>query len=224
MCRSRCEGALAAVSFSTAVARGGMMTSASGARAATARWMGSPSYAPSASTVPIGPAIWSSSGPTSEASPSSVLVDAEARIAPVSGATARCGFRHVRRAAPWRAASRRRSAAAARRPERGRPAGTVTLLTTPLPGRALRGMEPHDDAPDPRYAGHRYPAEAIATAVWLYFRFPLSLRMACCSEVSGARDRPSPVGDQATRTEFGRPRSSMRLRTMTPMATSVACA
>ncbi|MHA7066222.1 IS6 family transposase [Azospirillum argentinense] len=31
--------------------------------------------------------------------------------------------------------------------------------------------------PDPRYAGYRFPAEVIATAVWLYFRFPLSLRM-----------------------------------------------
>ena len=30
---------------------------------------------------------------------------------------------------------------------------------------------------DPRFAGYRYPAEVIATAVWLYFRFPLSLRM-----------------------------------------------
>jgi transposase-like protein len=30
---------------------------------------------------------------------------------------------------------------------------------------------------DPRYAGHRYPAEVICYAVWLYFRFPLSLRM-----------------------------------------------
>jgi len=27
------------------------------------------------------------------------------------------------------------------------------------------------------YAGRRYPAEGIAHAVWLYFRFPLSLRM-----------------------------------------------
>ncbi|CAO3437430.1 transposase [Azospirillum endophyticum] len=26
--------------------------------------------------------------------------------------------------------------------------------------------------PNPRYAGYRYPAEIIATAVWLYFRFP----------------------------------------------------
>src|SRR6185503_9469104 len=27
------------------------------------------------------------------------------------------------------------------------------------------------------YAGHRFPAEIIAHVVWLYFRFPLSLRM-----------------------------------------------
>jgi putative transposase len=30
---------------------------------------------------------------------------------------------------------------------------------------------------DPIYGGHRYPAEIISYAVWLYFRFPLSLRM-----------------------------------------------
>jgi putative transposase len=30
---------------------------------------------------------------------------------------------------------------------------------------------------DPLYAGYRYPAELIGYAVWLYFRFPLSLRM-----------------------------------------------
>lgn len=30
---------------------------------------------------------------------------------------------------------------------------------------------------DRRYTGYRYPAEVIVTAVWLYFRFPLSLRM-----------------------------------------------
>src|SRR3954470_11454218 len=28
-----------------------------------------------------------------------------------------------------------------------------------------------------RYAGYRFPAEVISHAVWLYFRFPLSLRM-----------------------------------------------
>src|ERR671932_2226803 len=27
------------------------------------------------------------------------------------------------------------------------------------------------------YAGHRFPAAVISHAVWLYFRFPLSLRM-----------------------------------------------
>jgi len=30
---------------------------------------------------------------------------------------------------------------------------------------------------DPLYAGYRSPAEIISYAVWLYFRFPLSLRM-----------------------------------------------
>jgi len=30
---------------------------------------------------------------------------------------------------------------------------------------------------DPIYDGHRYPAEIISYAVWLYLRFPLSLRM-----------------------------------------------
>ncbi len=30
---------------------------------------------------------------------------------------------------------------------------------------------------DPLYCGHSFPAEIIAHAVWLYFRFPLSLRM-----------------------------------------------
>jgi putative transposase len=29
----------------------------------------------------------------------------------------------------------------------------------------------------PRYARHRFPAEVISYAIWLYFRFPLSLRM-----------------------------------------------
>src|SRR3712207_3597379 len=28
-----------------------------------------------------------------------------------------------------------------------------------------------------RYAGHRFPPEVIGHAVWLYFRFPLGLRM-----------------------------------------------
>src|ERR1700755_1321672 len=29
----------------------------------------------------------------------------------------------------------------------------------------------------PSYAGYRFPAEVISHAVWLYFRFPLALRM-----------------------------------------------
>src|SRR4051812_1225921 len=29
----------------------------------------------------------------------------------------------------------------------------------------------------PSYAGHRFPPEIISHAVWLYFRFPLGLRM-----------------------------------------------
>ena len=32
-------------------------------------------------------------------------------------------------------------------------------------------------ARDPLYQGHRFPPEVISHAVWLYFRFPLSLRM-----------------------------------------------
>src|SRR4051794_14968796 len=28
-----------------------------------------------------------------------------------------------------------------------------------------------------RYVGHRFPPEIISYAIWLYFRFPLSLRM-----------------------------------------------
>src|ERR687890_268676 len=33
------------------------------------------------------------------------------------------------------------------------------------------------NARHPRYARHRFPAEVISHAVWLYFRFPLSLQM-----------------------------------------------
>ena len=32
-------------------------------------------------------------------------------------------------------------------------------------------------ARDPLYRRHRFPADVITHAVWLYFRFPLSLRM-----------------------------------------------
>jgi putative transposase len=40
-------------------------------------------------------------------------------------------------------------------------------------------------ARDPMYRGHRFPAEVISYAVWLYFRFPLSLRMV--EEILAAR-------------------------------------
>jgi hypothetical protein len=35
------------------------------------------------------------------------------------------------------------------------------------------------------YAGYRFPPEVISQAVWLYFRFPLSLRMV--DEILAAR-------------------------------------
>ena len=47
---------------------------------------------------------------------------------------------------------------------------------------------------DPIYAGHRYPAEIISYAVWLYFRFPLSLRMV--EEMLAARAGTMPLQDQ----------------------------
>jgi putative transposase len=37
-----------------------------------------------------------------------------------------------------------------------------------------------------RYAGYRFPAEIIGHAVWLYFRFPLGLRMV--EELLATRD------------------------------------
>ena len=39
-----------------------------------------------------------------------------------------------------------------------------------MPGMSSPAAKPPD-------AGHRFPAEVISHAVWLYFRFPLSLRM-----------------------------------------------
>jgi putative transposase len=56
--------------------------------------------------------------------------------------------------------------------------GTVKLGHVWLGGDSEVGY-PHPMTPprDPLHAGYRYPAELIAYAVWLYFRFPLSLRM-----------------------------------------------
>src|ERR1700755_1502628 len=41
-------------------------------------------------------------------------------------------------------------------------------------------------ARDPLYQRHRFPPEVIRYAVWLYFRFPLSLRMV--EEMLAARE------------------------------------
>jgi transposase-like protein len=41
-------------------------------------------------------------------------------------------------------------------------------------GRYRLGMSPPTK---PSYAGYQFPPEVISHAVWLYFRFPLSLRM-----------------------------------------------
>ncbi|MEA2731176.1 MAG: putative transposase [Acetobacteraceae bacterium] len=47
---------------------------------------------------------------------------------------------------------------------------------------------------DPLYAGYRYAAELISYTVWLYFRFPLSLRMV--EEMLAARAGTMPLQDQ----------------------------
>ena len=56
--------------------------------------------------------------------------------------------------------------------------GTVKLSGLRL-GRAgiVRYLSRMTTPRDPLYAGYRYPAELISYAVWLYFRFPWSLRM-----------------------------------------------
>ena len=44
--------------------------------------------------------------------------------------------------------------------------------------RAVKSAAPGMDVDKPiSYGGHRFPPEVISYAVWLYFRFPLSLRM-----------------------------------------------
>jgi transposase-like protein len=49
-----------------------------------------------------------------------------------------------------------------------------------------------------RYAGYRFPTEIISHAVWLYFRFPLGLRM-----VEGPCDarRVPMIGDHSSMTK-----------------------
>ena len=41
------------------------------------------------------------------------------------------------------------------------------------------------------YAGYRFPPEIISYAVWLYFRFPLSLRMVEEMLAARASQRPT---------------------------------
>ena len=56
--------------------------------------------------------------------------------------------------------------------------GTVKLGSLPLgEGSVVRYPSRMTTPRDPLYAGYRHPAEIISYAVWLYFRFPLSLRM-----------------------------------------------
>jgi putative transposase len=56
--------------------------------------------------------------------------------------------------------------------------GTVNLRALRLGEARVVGYLPRMPKPrDPLFAGYRYPAELISYAVWLYFRFPLSLRM-----------------------------------------------
>jgi putative transposase len=60
----------------------------------------------------------------------------------------------------------------------GVPAGTVKLAPVGWPGPLSHGYRVGmTTRPDPQYAGHRFPAEVIGYAVYLYYRFPLSLRM-----------------------------------------------
>ena len=54
--------------------------------------------------------------------------------------------------------------------------GTVNLVAGRLVDREQGGYPDAMTTPVcPSYAGHRFPAEVISHAVWLYFRFPLSL-------------------------------------------------
>src|SRR4051794_29203377 len=54
-----------------------------------------------------------------------------------------------------------------------------------------------------RYAGYRYPAEIIGHAVWLYFRFPLGLRMV--EELLAARGIVSHETVRQLARKFGQP-------------------
>lgn len=49
------------------------------------------------------------------------------------------------------------------------------------------------------YKNHPFPIEIVAHAVWLYYRFGLSLLKKCCwSGGSSSPTRPSAAGDRST--------------------------
>jgi hypothetical protein len=52
----------------------------------------------------------------------------------------------------------------------------------------------------PSYAGHWFPAEIISYAVWLYFRFPLSLRMV--EEMLAARHLVAWIWQESSRIKY----------------------
>ena len=74
--------------------------------------------------------------------------------------------------------------------------GTVRLTSCEAESRYLAVMS---DARDPLYRRYRFPPEVISHAVWLYFRFPLSLRMGR-GDACGARD----LRDLRDRTAVGK--------------------
>jgi hypothetical protein len=55
--------------------------------------------------------------------------------------------------------------------------GTVKLSGLGLGETSMVGYRPSMTTSRALYTGYRYPADLISYAVWLYFRFPLSLRM-----------------------------------------------
>ena len=74
--------------------------------------------------------------------------------------------------------------------KKSEPRHTARLVFTPSPDERSRGHRQLNgscadgrvsravsSAREPLYRRHRFPPEVISYAVWLYFRFPLSLRM-----------------------------------------------
>ena len=98
---------------------------------------------------------------------------------------------------------------------------------------SCRGTEPH-------LLGMGYPTFSLESPSWLRSLstrgsaeerasvretpLPLRSRTACCTEIRKTEKVIFCADAHATRTEFGRPRSSIRLRTSTAMAISVAWA